>query len=112
MTFSKEQIEQLSMFEKQFDGAVYHERLRNAQRWMTEQIVALYESVTNNKLSHNYSCASCLMNIYRHVGTIYFNDKAAYEDMEKSAVVSIEEDDEEKNIEEEKNVKGKKSQAK
>ena len=51
--------------------------VRNAPRWLTEQVIAVYEAATGNTLqSKNLSCATCVLNIYNTIGRTYFKELA------------------------------------
>lgn len=52
-----------------------HEYIRNAPRWLTEQIISVYEAATGKTVMHkDLSCAVCVLNIYKQVGKTYFDD--------------------------------------
>lgn len=81
--FTKEQLRTLYDAEIHFDSVVHHNIIRNAPRWLTEQIVNIYEATTHSSLQHNYSCTVCVMNIYNTIGKKYYDDKKYYEELDK-----------------------------
>ena len=51
------------------------EYIRNAPRWLTEQIMNVYEAATGKTVMHkDLSCAVCVLNIYKQIGKTYFAD--------------------------------------
>lgn len=92
MIFTKEELEILSIGEKNFDAAVYHENIRNAKRSDTEMIVNIYENRLGKKLTHNYSCSICVLNIYKTVGKVYFADKKELEEQERKSTIEVDEE--------------------
>ena len=58
--------------------------IRNAPRYMTEQIVNAYEAATGMKtMSKDYGCAVCVLRIYQTVGKTYFQDLEEREKLER-----------------------------
>ena len=56
------------------------EYIRNAPRWMTEQIINVYEAATGRTiLSKDLSCSICVLRIYQQIGNTYFSDLAERE---------------------------------
>lgn len=50
-----------------------HEYLRNCPRWLSEQVINVYESATGKTILHkNLSCAVCVLRIFQTVGKLYF----------------------------------------
>lgn len=48
------------------------ECIRNAPRWLTEQIVSVYEAVTGKTVVHkDFNCAVCVLRIYQLVGKLF-----------------------------------------
>jgi hypothetical protein len=74
MTFTIEDLKELEQAHRIFDGACYHDRLNTAPRWLTERVVNIYENRTGNTLKHSYNCSICVLNIYRTIGKLYFED--------------------------------------
>jgi hypothetical protein len=76
MNFTDEQFEMLHEHADWFITSVmYHSTIRSAPRNITEMVANIYESATGAKVNRNWSCAPCVMNIYRMVGTLYLDDK-------------------------------------
>lgn len=50
-----------------------HEYLRNCPRWLSEQVINVYEDATGNTILHkDLSCAVCVLRIFQTVGKLYF----------------------------------------
>ena len=63
---------------------VKREFIRNAPRWLTEQIIMTYENATGKIiLNKDLSCAACILHIYQQIGKTYFSDLAEREELEK-----------------------------
>lgn len=74
MIYTEEQWETIKQASPHFDTA-RHEYIRNAPRWLTEQIISVYEAATGKTILHkNLSCAVCMLNIYKQIGKTYFSD--------------------------------------
>jgi hypothetical protein len=56
--------------------SVKKEYIRNAPRWLTEQIINVFETATgaiiNNK---NLNCSVCVLNIYKRISRLYDYNK-------------------------------------
>lgn len=72
MIYTKEQMQQLYRAQIHFESVLKYSNIRNAPRYLTELIVGIYEEATGKTLNKNYSCASCVMNIYKIIGKTYF----------------------------------------
>lgn len=77
--FSIEQLEQLYPAEIHFNNVIKNHNLRSAPRWLTEQIARIYTETTGQKLPSNYSCNTCVYNIYAKIGELYFRSKLYWE---------------------------------
>lgn len=52
-----------------------HDYIRNAPRWLTEQVMNTYEAATGNHLSNrDINCAVCVLRIYQTIGKTFFAD--------------------------------------
>lgn len=52
-----------------------HEVVRNAPRWMTEQVKMVYEAATGKRIPYaDTNCAVCVLRIYQIIGKTYFQD--------------------------------------
>ena len=60
------------------------EYIRNAPRWLTEQVINIYESVTGNTiLDKDLSCAHCVLRVYQIAGKLYFSELDRREKLEE-----------------------------
>lgn len=75
MTFSREQLDYLSQFEKNFHEVLDMRICRNIGDRTTEAIAELWHSVKNTP-KRSYRCAQCRANLLRQVGTAYRQDIA------------------------------------
>lgn len=74
MIYTEEQWNLIKQASPHYDTA-RHEYIRNAPRWLTEQIINVYEAATGKTMMHkDLSCAVCVLNIYKQVGKTYFAD--------------------------------------
>lgn len=74
MIYSKIQLERLQLAEPHFENAK-RDRVRNAPRWLTQEIIDIYESATGKKILHkDISCAVCVLRVYQIVGKTYYSD--------------------------------------
>lgn len=78
MTFTKEQLEKLKEAEVYFEQAT-HGYVRFAPRALHTLVADTYFEATGQKIPANWSCSTCVLNLYRKVGAIYFNDKKELE---------------------------------
>lgn len=75
MIYTEEQWRIIKQASPHYDSA-RHEYIRNAPRWLTQQIIDVYEAATGKTVMHkDLSCAVCVLNIYKQVGKTYFQDK-------------------------------------
>lgn len=77
--FSIEQLNALYPAEIHFENVIKNHNLRSAPRWLTEQIAKIYTETTGKKLPSNYSCNTCVYNIYAKIGELYFKSKLYWE---------------------------------
>lgn len=83
MIFTDEQWKIIKEASPHFKTA-RQEYIRNAPRYLTEQIMNIYESATgNNIMSKDINCATCVLRIYQTVGKAYFSDLDEREKLEK-----------------------------
>lgn len=74
MIYTEEQWKLIKEASPHYETAK-HEYIRNAPRWLTEQIISVYEAATGKTVMHkDLSCAVCVLNIYKQVGKTYFAD--------------------------------------
>ena len=75
MIYTEEQWRIIKQASPHYESAK-HEYIRNAPRWLTEQVINVYESATGKTVMHkDLSCAVCVLNIYKQIGKTYFQDK-------------------------------------
>lgn len=74
MIYTEEQWKLIKQASPHYETA-RHEYIRNAPRWLTEQIINVYEAATGKTMMHkDLSCAVCVLNVYKQVGKTYFSD--------------------------------------
>lgn len=83
MTFTKEQMERLSKWERNFSAVVYGKFLRAVGQTSLGEIVDIYAEATGVRLKARGGCATCIYETLSVVGIAYFDDKA---EMEAEAV--------------------------
>lgn len=75
MIYSEEQWKIIKQASPHYESAK-HEYIRNAPRWLTQQVIDVYEAATGKTVMHkDLSCAVCVLNIYKQIGKTYFQDK-------------------------------------
>lgn len=85
MIYTDEQFNLLKRAEPHFES-VKRDFLRNAPKWLTEQIINVYEIATKKTiLNKDTNCSICVMNIYKLIGKTYDSDKK-----EREAIVTSE----------------------
>jgi len=76
MIYTEEQLRILEQATPHFETAK-HDYIRNAPRWLTEQIIEVYETATKKSiLSKDLGCFVCVLNIYKLIGQTYYSDLA------------------------------------
>lgn len=84
MTFTPEQLEILKEAEPHFNTAKSG-YIRYASRDLHNLVANTYFEATGQKIPANWSCGTCVLNLYRKVGYFYFKDK---EELEKNQASS------------------------
>lgn len=70
--FTQEQIDKLQFMEKHFRTVVKCQ-WKSATTVKDNNIVAdIYEETTGEKLKRNWGCNNCIFNVFKKVGTLYF----------------------------------------
>ena len=83
MIYTEEQYKILKQATPHFES-VKHEVIKNAPRWLTEQIIGVYEQATKKHIfNKDLNCAVCVMNIYKIIGKTF--DEDTKERAEKSS---------------------------
>ena len=84
MIYTEEQYKILKQATPHFES-VKHEVIKNAPRWLTEQIIDVYEQATKKHIfNKDLNCAVCVMNIYKIIGKTF--DEDTKERAEKSSL--------------------------
>lgn len=87
MTYTDEQFKILEQALPHFKS-VKKEYIRNAPKWLTEQIINVYEAATKKTLPNkNSTCSICVMNLYKIIGKTYFSDLEEREAIKASTIV-------------------------
>lgn len=74
MIYTEDQWKLIKQASPHYESAK-HEYIRNAPRWLTEQVINVYEAATGKTILHkDLSCAVCVLNIYKQIGKTYFDD--------------------------------------
>lgn len=76
MTFTKDQLEELSLFEEHFTTAVNASWSRHPGRHNLATIHRIFTSATGDTRRLDDNCQHCIVNLLRDCGRIYFADKA------------------------------------
>lgn len=90
MIYNDEQFAVISKAKPHFETA-RREYIRNAPRWLTEDIIRTYEDATGRTIGNkDLSCAVCVLRIYQTVGKTYFADleeRNRIEEAEKNTLI-------------------------
>lgn len=82
-TLTDEQWEEFKKASPHFKSSK-QEYIRNAPRWLTEQVINIYESVTGKTiLDKDLSCAHCVLRVYQIAGKLYFSELDRREKLEE-----------------------------
>lgn len=74
MIYTDEQYAILSQAKPHFE-TVKRDYIRNAPKWLTEQIINVYEIATKKTIMNkDMNCSICVMNIYKIIGKTYDAD--------------------------------------
>ena len=74
MIYTDEQWELIRQASPHYETA-RHDYIRNAPRWLTEQVIRVYEDATGRTImSGDLNCAVCVLRVYQTVGKTYFAD--------------------------------------
>lgn len=116
MIYTEEQWKLIKQASPHYETAK-HEYIRNAPRWLTEQVIDVYESATGKTVMHkDLSCAVCVLNIYKQIGKTYFDDLENHQNNnftdlkereEQKSEIQIETKDETRSESEKRNAKSK-----
>lgn len=93
MIYTEEQWKLIKQASPHYETA-RHEYIRNAPRWLTEQVINVYESATGKTVMHkDLSCAVCVLNIYKQIGKTYFDDLKEREELKSEIQIETKDDD-------------------
>lgn len=87
MRFSKEQMELLKPFEGYFETAVKANWSRNPGRSGLKVIHEVFTKATGDPRRYNDNCNTCILNLLRDCGSIYFASKSVTIAEEEKPVV-------------------------
>ena len=71
--YTKEQIEELKKLDviQHFKTAVDSDYKRGTSSAQDTKVADIYDAATGGKVSRNFSCKSCVFNLYRKAGELY-----------------------------------------
>lgn len=71
--FSKEQINELKALDviKHFDTAIDSNYKRGTTRDIIVRVADIYDEATGNKVTRNFNCGSCVLNLFKTAGKLY-----------------------------------------
>lgn len=87
MNFTKEQLEILSEWEKNFHYAVNADWSPNPGRTALQVIYHIYTSATGDTRRFSDNCNNCILSLLRDCGRIYFRDR---EELERQKAQEVE----------------------
>ena len=70
--FTKEQIEKLKEFDRDFYPSIHLKYKRNNSRADLDKMANVYEECTGVKISRQYSCPQCQFTLVCFVGELYY----------------------------------------
>ena len=85
MTFTEQQLKDLSPWEDNFRTAVQAQWARNPGRDGLRVIYDIYTSVTGDTRRFNDNCNHCILSLLQDCGRIYFRDQQELAQMKESA---------------------------
>lgn len=91
ITFNKEQMEILKEHEQQLFRATYQDYYRSTNTKLLEQFKQMYDSVSKEPWTGNWSCGHCVLSFLKAVGNIYFNTKKQIEEKASQLVEALDE---------------------
>lgn len=81
--FTKDELEQLQAAEYYFNTVIQSAYKRATGGKLDTLVADIYDAATGKKIARNFSCGICSFNMYKQVGTKYFEDKKYYEQVGK-----------------------------
>jgi len=85
MHYNNEQFNALAPYEDNFRTATEGKWTRRVSIPAQKQIRAIYTEATGERIPFNIGCGSCIVNLLRKAGKLYFEDKAARAAAEEEA---------------------------
>jgi hypothetical protein len=79
MNYTDEQFAALAPFEDNFRTAIGGEWTRRIRTPDQLRIKEIYEAATKSRIPFNQGCGTCLLNLLRRAGRLYFADKKGRE---------------------------------
>ena len=79
MNYTDEQFAALAPFEDNFRTAIDGEWTRRVRTPDQLRIKEIYEAATRSRIPFNQGCGTCLLNLLKRAGRLYFADKAERE---------------------------------
>ena len=76
MNYTDEQFAALAPFEDNFRTAIDGEWTRRIRTPDQLRIKEIYEAATKSRIPFNQGCGTCLLNLLKRAGRLYFADKA------------------------------------
>lgn len=76
MNYTDEQFAALAPFEDNFRTAIDGEWTRRIRTADQQTIKTIYEAATKSRIPFNQGCGTCLLNLLKRAGRLYFADKA------------------------------------
>ena len=81
MNFNKEQLETLKQADYQFHTAL-EGWVKYATRSLCDLVADTYFAATGQKIPRSWSCSTCVLNLFKRVGRLYFEDLTELEVLE------------------------------
>ena len=80
--YTKEQLKELKELDviKHFDTVLNSDYKRGTIRTVDEKVADIYENATNTKVLRNFTCKSCVFNLYKLAGLLYRTSVKYYQD--------------------------------
>lgn len=85
MNFTDEQFKTLQEAEPHFESS-RHGWVKYATREICNTVADVYFQATGQVISHSWSCSICVLNLFRRVGALYFEDKTSREELNKVSI--------------------------
>ena len=79
MNYTDEQFAALAPFEDNFRTAIGGEWTRRIRTADQLRIKEIYEAATKSRIPFNQGCGTCLLNLLKRAGRLYFADKTERE---------------------------------